>query len=113
MRNPMNTLGPASESLRLAENYGQMSDDELIELARHPSELTDTAQGILAQEISSRKLKVPPADQPSRNYVSAPEDAPDSESPYDEDREFVNLCTVWSRRDAEQLQSLLVNAGIP
>lgn len=113
MRNPMDTLGPASESLRLADNYRQMSDDELIELAQNPSELTDTAQGILAQEISSRKLKVPPADQPSRNYVSAPGEAPDSESPYDEDREFVNLCTVWSRRDAEQLQSLLVNAGIP
>ena len=113
MRNPMDTLGPASETLRLAENYRQMSDDELIDLAQRPSELTDMAQSILAQEISSRKLKVPPAEEPSQDYISGPEEAHDTESPYDEDRELVNLSTVWSRRDAEQLQSLLVKAGIP
>jgi len=110
----MDTLGPASETLRLAENYRQMSDDELIDLAQHPSELTDTAQGVLTQEISSRKLKVPPAEgQLSRERVTTPGDSEDTESPYDEDRELVSISTVWSRRDAEQLQSLLVNAGIP
>jgi len=115
MRNPMDTLGPASESLRLAENYRQMSDDELIDLGQRPRELTDMAQGILAQEISSRKLKVPsPEDQLSRDRIRAPEDAQDAESPEEEkNRELVNLSTVWSRRDAEQLQKLLVNAGIP
>jgi DNA-directed RNA polymerase subunit M/transcription elongation factor TFIIS len=114
MRNPMDTLGPASESLRLAENYRQMSDDELIDLAQHPSELTDMAQGILAQEISSRKLKVPPPeDQLSQGRLAAREDAQDSESAYEEDRELVHLCTVWSRRDAEQLQNRLLDAGIP
>ncbi|HTM36722.1 MAG TPA: hypothetical protein VL156_08245 [Terriglobales bacterium] len=113
MRNPMDTLGPASETLRLTENYRQMSDDELIDLARHRSELTDMAQGILSQEISSRKLKVPPADQRSPERFAAPENAQDAESPFDEDRELVNFCFVWSRRDAEQLQKLLLNAGIP
>jgi len=115
MRNPMDTLGPASESLRLAENYRQMSDDELIDLGQRPRELTDMAQGILAQEISSRKLKVPsPEDQLSRDRIRAPEDAQDAESPEEEkNRELVNLSTVWSRRDAGQLQKLLVNAGIP
>ena len=80
MRNPMDTLGPASETLRLTENYRQMSDDELIDLARHRSELTDMAQGILSQEISSRKLKVPPADQRSPERFAAPENAQDAES---------------------------------
>lgn len=110
----MDTLGPASESLRLAENYRQMSDDELIDLAQRPSELTDMAQGVLAQEISSRKLKVPPAEeQASREGMATPGDPQAGESPYDEDRELVSISTVWSRRDAEQLQILLVNAGIP
>ena len=114
MRNPMDTLGPASESLRLAENYRHMSDDELIDLAQRPSELTDMAQGVLAQEISSRKLKVPPAvDSLSRERLTTPGNSEDAESPYDEERELVSISTVWSRRDAEQLQSLLVNAGIP
>jgi DNA-directed RNA polymerase subunit M/transcription elongation factor TFIIS len=34
-------------------------------------------------------------------------------SAYDEDRELVNLCTVWSVRDALQLQTILDNNGIP
>lgn len=114
MRNRMDTLGPASESLRLAENYRQMSDDELIDLAQHPSQLTDMAQGILRQEMSSRKLKVPPAEgQLSRDRFRAPENPQDGESAYGEDRELVNIRTVWSRADAEQLQKLLVNADIP
>ncbi len=49
-------------------------------------------------------------------------DSPDSDSsqldssqedPYDEDRKLVELCTVWSQRDALQLQGILDEAGIP
>jgi len=35
------------------------------------------------------------------------------DSSYDEDRKLVELCTVWSLRDALQVQTLLDQAGIP
>src|SRR5208282_6280094 len=35
------------------------------------------------------------------------------DSPYDEDRKLVELCTVWSVRDALQVQTILDEAGIP
>lgn len=40
---------------------------------------------------------------------------PDSfqEDPYDEDRKLVELCTVWSVRDALKVQAILDEAGIP
>ena len=53
----MNIHGPADESLRLAEHYRQMTDEELIVLAQNPSELTEMAQGALAQKVKVRKLE--------------------------------------------------------
>ena len=38
----------------------QLSDDELLGLARQTSGLTDVAQQVLTQEIVSRRLKIPP-----------------------------------------------------
>jgi hypothetical protein len=35
------------------------------------------------------------------------------EDPYEEDRELVDLCTVWSVRDALKVQNILDVAGIP
>jgi DNA-directed RNA polymerase subunit M/transcription elongation factor TFIIS len=43
----------------------------------------------------------------------ATEDSLAPESSYDEDRRLVELCTVWSERDALQLQTILDGAGIP
>ncbi len=37
----------------------------------------------------------------------------DVTDPYEEDRELFELCTVWSLRDALQVQSMLDMAGIP
>jgi len=85
-----------------------MSDEELLVLARQSWALTDVAQQALTQEISYRKLQVPREETP---LPSDPE--PDPESPYAEDRELVELCTVWSLRDALQVQTLLDRAGIP
>ena len=104
----MTDLDPAGEWRELSERYRQTSDEELVVLARQSSELTDVAQQALTQEISYRKLKLPPEEMPP---PSEPE--PDPESPYAEDRELVELCTVWSLRDALQLQTLLDRAGIP
>jgi DNA-directed RNA polymerase subunit M/transcription elongation factor TFIIS len=49
---------------------------------------------------------------------SASDDALDADAssdvdPYEEDRELVDLCTVWSVRDALKVQNILDVAGIP
>src|SRR6185437_1253706 len=107
----MGTLGPAAESLRLTQHYRQMSDDELIELAQDSSELTELAQGALKQEIFARKLKVPPAEEPSKPQPDSQVD--ELEDEYAEDRSLVELCTVWSRNDALKVQELLNAVDIP
>ncbi len=106
IRTSMETLDPASEWLRLSERYRQMSDAELLLLARDTSELIEGAQQALAQEISRRGLKPEPEAPPA-----PPPDSPDS--PYADEREPVELCTVWSLADALQVQTLLDRAGIP
>lgn len=103
----MDTLDPQMEWRRLSEHYGQMSDDELLALADQSSELTDVAQQSLASELSRRGLKVQPEEQ------SASPNPATTDSPYAEDRELVEICTVWSVADALQLQTLLGGAGIP
>ena len=87
------------------------------------------AQQILAQELSQRKLKVEPEEQPtglestsragmaasvaSKAGDSANAGDPDAADPYAEDRELFEICTVWSLRDALQVQSMRDVAGIP
>ena len=110
----MQTLDPAGEWLRLSEHYRQLSDDELIGLARQTSDLTDVAQQALAQEIADRRLKIPPEESAApRGPEPQPDSAEDGESPYAEDRELVVIRTVWSLVDALKLQRLLDTAGIP
>jgi DNA-directed RNA polymerase subunit M/transcription elongation factor TFIIS len=110
----MQTLDPAGAWLRLAEHYRQLSDGELVRLARQTSELTDVAQQVLGQEIANRRLKVPPEEPAApRSPALQPNSAAEAESPYAEDRELVLIGTVWSLADALQLQGLLDKAGIP
>jgi DNA-directed RNA polymerase subunit M/transcription elongation factor TFIIS len=110
----METLDPAGAWLRLSEHYRQLSDDELVHLARQTSELTDVAQQVLAQEIANRRLKIPPEEPADpRSPVSQPDSAEKPTLPYAEDRELVLICTVWSLADALKLQRLLDTAGIP
>jgi DNA-directed RNA polymerase subunit M/transcription elongation factor TFIIS len=104
----METLDPTAEWRFLSEHYRQMSDNELLALARQNSELTDVAQRTLASEISGRGLKLQPEEPPV-----PPEPAPQLDPSYDEDRELVEIRTVWSLSDALQLQRLLDGAGIP
>ncbi|MBI3476067.1 MAG: hypothetical protein HY010_10065 [Acidobacteria bacterium] len=99
---------PAGEWRELSERYRQMSDEELLVLARESSELTDIAQQALTQEISYRKLSIPAPAVPVR---SIPKTDPDS--PYAKDRELVEISTVWSSADAMRLQAVLDGAGIP
>ncbi len=104
----MEALDPAEEWRYLAERYHQMSDEELLVLARQSSELTGVAQQALASEMSRRGLKL----QPEEPAVP-PQPATQLDSSYDEDRELVEIRTVWSLPDARQLQTLLDGAGIP
>jgi len=132
----MDTLDPAGEFLRITQRYRQMSDAELIVLMPQSSELTPMAQQALAAEVRSRGLKAeeedrkPSASSPFKSSPfkpppaffehespklreSASYDFPDADSPYDEDRKLVDLCTVWSVRDALKVQTILDGAGIP
>jgi hypothetical protein len=129
------------EFLCIAEHYRRMSDDELLLLIPQSADLTPFAQDALANEVRSRGLKAeaePEDKKPSaRPQFNPPtffsqeskgqglkefrdsdgDDSPDAGSsdddPYDEDRKLVELCTVWSLRDALKVQTLLDAAGIP
>ena len=124
----METLNPAAEWMRLSEHYRQLTDDELLALGRQISEMTELAQQILRQEMSQRKLKLEPnepAEEPTEGQFEASAPAsqsidgvsdPDTASApdiYAQDRELVEICTVWSQSDALQVQRLLDTAGIP
>jgi hypothetical protein len=99
----------AGEWLRIAEHYRNLSDGELIALARQRSALTPVAQQAVADEISNRRLKVSSEEQ----AAPKPEPGKPTGSAYDEDRQLIEICTVWSQRDALHLQILLDRAGIP
>ena len=131
--------GGGREFLRISERYRQMSDGELLVLIPQSSELTPFAQEALANEVRSRGLKAevedeepaasspfkpPPAffeheseHESPKLRDSAGSDFPDPDSSqedqYDEDRKLVELCTVWSVRDALKVQTILDEAGIP
>jgi DNA-directed RNA polymerase subunit M/transcription elongation factor TFIIS len=131
----MDTLDPAGEYLRISERYRRMTDEELLALIPQSSELTPFAQQALANEARSRGLKVAQeeasaANKPAASSRFAPPPAffehespklrdsadyhfPNTDSSYDEDRKLVDLCTVWSERDALQVQNILDVAGIP
>jgi hypothetical protein len=104
----MHLFDAASEWLRLTEHYRRMTHEELLQLARDTSELTEAAQQALAAEMSVRGLTLPVE---KRVVKVIPKTDPDS--PYAKDRELVVVKTVWSLQDALQLQTLLDRAGIP
>jgi hypothetical protein len=133
----MGSIHAAGEWLRLSEHYRGMTDGELVAIARDRSQLTEIAQQILAQELSQRKLEVKPekprsepngkaqAPQSTQSGAKAAEESgtrsvdrgtvavADAEDPYAEERKLVEFLTVWSLRDALEVQSRLDAAGIP
>ena len=137
----MDRFDPAGDYLRIAERYRQMKDEELLILMPQISELTDSAQQALANEFRSRGLKLdaepekppnPPRFQPpaalfererakfansADGEVVDPEAANEASEEqgdsYEEDRKLVDVCTVWSVRDALKVQTILDGAGIP
>ena len=87
---------------------------------------TEVAEAADEKPWSQSQLKLPPsrfkreapkfresASDNSTDPDADSESEDDSESPYEEDRELVEVCTVWSLRDALKLQWVLDRAGIP
>jgi DNA-directed RNA polymerase subunit M/transcription elongation factor TFIIS len=110
----MEDLDPAEEWQRLSDVYRGMNDDELLNLAKQYSELTEVAQQVLKTEISERRLEMPkPELQEPEPWAEEVLDPEQLGSPYDEDRELVDVAIVWSRRDAHQLKAILGAAEIP
>ena len=111
----MHAADAGGDYLRLVEHYRQMKDPELLILSRDSAGLTDLARQALESEMHQRGLQPEPEEQPPipdppESFSADVSQAPD---PYEEDRKLVDLCTVWSQRDALQLQTLLDRAGVP
>ena len=104
---------PAREWQRLSELYRRMSEEQLLNLADQQSDLTSTAKQVLQQEFSRRGLQVPEVEKQKDHSFAGNNCNPDINSPYAEDRQLVDIATVFSRRDAFQLKGILDSAEIP
>jgi hypothetical protein len=108
----MDTVDRVQQWRQVTEHYRSLTDDELIAIARHKEELTEVALQALATEISHRKLEIPP-EEPAEEQKAPTFPEPDPDSPYEAERELVEIEVAHSLRDALQLQQLLDDAGIP
>lgn len=110
----MGTVDEAEQWRQVSEHYRSLTDDELIAIARDKEDLTEVAQQVLAAEIQSRRLEIPAEEQTEdEGGAILPGAEPDPDSPYSEDQELVEIETVYSLRDAQQLEALLNEDGIP
>jgi hypothetical protein len=99
---------------QLSEHYRSLTDDELIAIARDKSELTEVAQQALDSEIATRKLEISPEEtEPDEDEEAPVLPGPDPDSPYEGERELVEIEKVFSLRDAQQLEAFLNEDGIP
>jgi len=108
----MGTADQIEQWRQITEHYRSLTDEELIAIARQRAHLTEVAQQALDAEILHRKLEIPPElpdDEPKGPVLPEPE--PDS--PYEPERQLAEIETVYSLRDALQLQQLLETDGIP
>jgi len=108
----MDAVDRVEQWRQVSEHYRSLTDDELIAIARQKSELTDVAQQALDAEVLHRKLEIPPElpdDEPELAVLPEPEPG----SPYEPERQLAEIETVYSLRDARQLQQLLEADGIP
>jgi hypothetical protein len=108
----METVDRVKQWRQVADRYRSLTDDELIAIAQQRDDLTDVAQKALAAEMLHRNLEVPP-EQKKPEPAEPPGLEPVLDSPYAEDRELVTFETVFSLRDAQQLEALLNEDGIP
>jgi hypothetical protein len=113
----------------LTENYRQMSDGELLELADKPEDLTDVARQALRDEMNRRRLEAP-ADNIASKMPVTHSDRPatvnwepararylprENEDETDVPHEYTwktDLCECNTRDEALDLGLILKNAGI-
>jgi hypothetical protein len=67
-------IGDAEDYKELTSLYSSYGDNELVELGRGISDLTEMAQEVLKGELSRRGLKIPTADQPEAARILTDED---------------------------------------
>jgi hypothetical protein len=118
----------------VTNNYRQMSDGELLELAEKPEDLTDVAQQVLRDEMNRRRLKVetrkptafvpPPVDiDPGTHFDRVGRPFTDHDAPLTEGEESDEgaaseytwktlLCDCESNQHAWQLFEVLKRHGI-
>jgi hypothetical protein len=114
----------------LSDNYRQMSDGELLQLAEKPEDLTDVAQQVLRDEMMRRALDVPRAENAASKGAAMRLDRPatvnwepararyqprDEEKATDLPHEYTwktDLCECNTREEALDLALVLKNAGI-
>jgi hypothetical protein len=121
---------PIEEWRRLREHYGQLSDEELYELALDFADLTESAQQVLRDEMRSRGLDLPHAPGEVPKYAaglidsqSAPEvnrpNLADTDQAADQEGEppheytwKTQLCECEDTAQAWQIHQVLRQAGI-
>jgi len=109
----------------LTDNYRQMSDGELLELAGKPEDLTDVAQQVLRDEMKKRRLSASkPADEPkisdqraavhweSKSYRYMERETPEDDDVPHEYTWKTLLCECESSDQAWQIGETLRLAGI-
>jgi DNA-directed RNA polymerase subunit M/transcription elongation factor TFIIS len=107
----MNDIDVGKQWRVLEETYGQMSNEELRDLADGAYELTDIAKQALQAQISSRGLQVALREQP----IDAP-DSQETEPTGDFDPaelSLVSVAQVWDAAEARRLMGALHEAGFP
>ena len=112
----------AGEWQRLTRLYAEKSDEELLELAAGVSDLTDTAQQVLRDELRKRRLPEPSATQQKSSapafarwspMATAP--SPQPPAPDSLPTEYTwktPLCECRDQEHAWQLSAVLKDAGI-
>jgi hypothetical protein len=118
-------IDPVQYWQELTENYRQMGDEELRELAANPEDLTEVARQVLRDEMKRRGLgKAPDIEVAKRPAVINREPmsyryATGSESEYDENAESPHeytwktlLCECETDLQAWQVAEVLRRAGI-
>jgi hypothetical protein len=107
---------PALEWRRLAEHYREIGDDELRELAADFSDLTETAQQVLAQEMRSRGLADPRGTSPPPQFAKTAVEAAEfplraGKTPADPDSITTHAASVLGVRSPQLAAACSRNSG--
>lgn len=95
----MTITDPEQERQRLAEVYGQMSEDELAQVADDDASLSEEARQALQAEIERRRLDIALNDSAAATDVA-------------EYRELVTVHNYWDLPEALLAKARLESAGI-